>query len=1150
MRVGIMWKLTLLLVCLSGCCLAGPLHGVKRNVPIVLQEEEVEAERPAPEPLAPEYPEMPSTLTLPSNATSIRTDITDNFSCDDKVYGYYADVENDCQIFHVCLPVTYADGKENTFRWSFICPEETVFSQDSFTCMRREDMAITCEDSVNYYELNRNFGNTEEQSANSNNMPDTEEQAEAQQAEPAKPTQQEVQQAAAPQEEPQTAAAPALAAKPMKVKPAQVQKPNRRKPQPKPQQYQTIHPTNKLPSIMPLRKMPNVGPIAPVNIPAEVVSVHEIKDEVKSVPPRYKKRPAVTYSTEKEVVEVPAPPFKVEVVHTLSNPESLKRKRPTFAHKNNVVVNKVPEDVAVIESVPVTASVEPVVPAVKLESNLGSAPLPVTINKPVAQTAEELPVIVEPAQDPVDAEPQASEIEEHIVEPENALKAIVEPQIVNRDDTSNAKDDIAAPIAVAVPVVVEEAENVAPILDETVKNDELAAEEISKVEEPVAEEVTKIEEPVEAEKAHIVETQKEEQSAKPIEVVEEVPALSSEPLESAPEEEKLREIIKPQISIETPAQPEEQSLLGEPAEIVDQLGYASEPVALDAAPEVIAPIENNDELLPALPSLEEMEAQKPVDAIETMPATQEMEQQDPIVQQAFEEKDNHLQTVGGFKPVDPELAAEAEALISDFINTLKSDHPNIKPSLPVPIEEEAPATSAESEDVKVETEELQQTDEKNEESQSNHEETQVAVEADTSSLQTIAAEQPVAVEPENEPVVSENEPIVTENEPAVSENKPVVSENEPIVSENEPIVSENYPIVAENEPVVEQEVNISPLLKFPISNSFPSDMYHIPVTVIQTPYEEVQNIKSAEITAVEEEAPAQEEKQEETKFLPEEAALAQSEITEEQKVEDASTAEAQSEPIAQVAETEAGENQPEAAHPDLSEAVESQPEIEQPAAPMAFRPISIDDIVELVKERLDQIPANEKGAPMELVMEPDNADKPIELKFSLQKGSAPQEESADQTPAEDIIFPIYHRVSEPESSNIQAQETIAVDESNAIVTNLKTLPLQAETVQTAVAPVVESVDKAVQTDVEELDANVAKTAGNPETETKSAPVTDIQEPESSATVEIAESDVPAKTETSEAEDSAKSNRALRSRSLTKAKLDPRKRRFLFRSDAS
>lgn len=36
-----------------------------------------------------------SRLTLPSNATSIRSDITDNFSCANRRYGYYADVEND-----------------------------------------------------------------------------------------------------------------------------------------------------------------------------------------------------------------------------------------------------------------------------------------------------------------------------------------------------------------------------------------------------------------------------------------------------------------------------------------------------------------------------------------------------------------------------------------------------------------------------------------------------------------------------------------------------------------------------------------------------------------------------------------------------------------------------------------------------------------------------------------------------------------------------------------------------------------------------------------------------------------------------------------------------------------------------------------------
>lgn len=98
-------------------------------------------------------------LELPSNATSIRAEITDTFSCENRGYGYYADVENECQIFHVCLPVMSADErKERTFRWSFICPEETVFSQQVFTCVRMEDMPNECKDSEQYYQLNKNFG--------------------------------------------------------------------------------------------------------------------------------------------------------------------------------------------------------------------------------------------------------------------------------------------------------------------------------------------------------------------------------------------------------------------------------------------------------------------------------------------------------------------------------------------------------------------------------------------------------------------------------------------------------------------------------------------------------------------------------------------------------------------------------------------------------------------------------------------------------------------------------------------------------------------------------------------------------------------------------------------------------------------------------
>ena len=45
------------------------------------------------------------------------------------IIGYYADIANECQVFHICYPVTYADGEEETFHWAMICPEQTVFDQ-------------------------------------------------------------------------------------------------------------------------------------------------------------------------------------------------------------------------------------------------------------------------------------------------------------------------------------------------------------------------------------------------------------------------------------------------------------------------------------------------------------------------------------------------------------------------------------------------------------------------------------------------------------------------------------------------------------------------------------------------------------------------------------------------------------------------------------------------------------------------------------------------------------------------------------------------------------------------------------------------------------------------------------------------------------
>ncbi|XP_015602013.1 uncharacterized protein LOC107270995 [Cephus cinctus] len=94
-------------------------------------------------------------LELPDNATTIRENIIDTFSCKDRIYGYYADIENECQIFHVCLP----HGKSST-RWSFICPAETRFNQATFVCTLTEN-SIPCEQSEQYYTLNEEIGKIE-----------------------------------------------------------------------------------------------------------------------------------------------------------------------------------------------------------------------------------------------------------------------------------------------------------------------------------------------------------------------------------------------------------------------------------------------------------------------------------------------------------------------------------------------------------------------------------------------------------------------------------------------------------------------------------------------------------------------------------------------------------------------------------------------------------------------------------------------------------------------------------------------------------------------------------------------------------------------------------------------------------------------------
>ena len=44
--------------------------------------------------------------------------------------GYYADPEAKCQVFHICT----ADGQGGLAKYSFLCPNGTIFNQNYFIC--------------------------------------------------------------------------------------------------------------------------------------------------------------------------------------------------------------------------------------------------------------------------------------------------------------------------------------------------------------------------------------------------------------------------------------------------------------------------------------------------------------------------------------------------------------------------------------------------------------------------------------------------------------------------------------------------------------------------------------------------------------------------------------------------------------------------------------------------------------------------------------------------------------------------------------------------------------------------------------------------------------------------------------------------------
>ncbi|KAL3277739.1 hypothetical protein HHI36_013079 [Cryptolaemus montrouzieri] len=70
------------------------------------------------------------------------------FSCEGKInWQYYADIETDCQVFHVC---------ESQFsKTSFLCPEGTIFNQKHLVCDWWYN--VDCTVAVDLYTLSNGF---------------------------------------------------------------------------------------------------------------------------------------------------------------------------------------------------------------------------------------------------------------------------------------------------------------------------------------------------------------------------------------------------------------------------------------------------------------------------------------------------------------------------------------------------------------------------------------------------------------------------------------------------------------------------------------------------------------------------------------------------------------------------------------------------------------------------------------------------------------------------------------------------------------------------------------------------------------------------------------------------------------------------------
>ncbi|XP_040572314.1 uncharacterized protein [Lepeophtheirus salmonis] len=96
--------------------------------------------------------QSPTAYQFPTDAELyLDAPVSTSFTCDGQPYGYYADVDNNCQIFHICLPIEDDAGQIiETTQYSFICGNTTMFDQNTLTCNYPE-YAFPCNEAPSLY---------------------------------------------------------------------------------------------------------------------------------------------------------------------------------------------------------------------------------------------------------------------------------------------------------------------------------------------------------------------------------------------------------------------------------------------------------------------------------------------------------------------------------------------------------------------------------------------------------------------------------------------------------------------------------------------------------------------------------------------------------------------------------------------------------------------------------------------------------------------------------------------------------------------------------------------------------------------------------------------------------------------------------------